>query len=355
MQNNNPNDYLQEDEIDLKEIFKLLINSKKLIVVITLFFTTLGAIYSFQKTPIFKSTALIEIGHYVLNSTDRPNRSLTIEPSKTLIKELTIKFNHKQNALDINSDKLVINFLEDRLIQISHTSSSSATSNNLLSLIMEYIENRHSLLLSNLSQKTKNQLTYKIESITDQIEYSNSELLTQYEDKKIRISNLIKSLNSKLSSLDRKIESLNQIIVADENNLLLLQSNPELFIQRAVQSPTLDQVIFTYRSSLIDYETEKNKVITRKDTLENQLKLMESNVVEAEKIFKLLQEKDRLELELEFLMNQNPTSTQLIGEIVTNTIDSKKELIILVSFIFGLFLSIVIVLINNFLKAFKEE
>ena len=26
MQNNNPNDYLQKDEIDLKEIFMLLIN-----------------------------------------------------------------------------------------------------------------------------------------------------------------------------------------------------------------------------------------------------------------------------------------------------------------------------------------
>ena len=55
MQNNNPNNYLQEDEIDLKEIFKLLINSKKLIIAITLVITTLGAIYSFQKVPVYKS------------------------------------------------------------------------------------------------------------------------------------------------------------------------------------------------------------------------------------------------------------------------------------------------------------
>ena len=61
MQNNNPNDYLQEDEIDLKEIFKLLINSKKLIIVITLVITTLGAIYSFQKAPLYESTALIKL------------------------------------------------------------------------------------------------------------------------------------------------------------------------------------------------------------------------------------------------------------------------------------------------------
>ncbi len=47
MQNNSSNNYLQEAEIDLKELFKLLINSKKLIITITLINKTLGAIYGF--------------------------------------------------------------------------------------------------------------------------------------------------------------------------------------------------------------------------------------------------------------------------------------------------------------------
>ena len=82
---------------------------------------------------------------------------------------------------------------------------------------------------------------------------------------------------------------------------------------------------------------------------------MESNDLDSEKIFWLSQEKNSLELELEFQMKKNPTSTQLIGEIETDVVKSKKELIIFFSFIFGLLLSIVIVLINNSLKAFKEE
>ena len=40
MQNNNPNDYLQENEIELKEIFKFFTNSKKLLIAITLVITT---------------------------------------------------------------------------------------------------------------------------------------------------------------------------------------------------------------------------------------------------------------------------------------------------------------------------
>ena len=82
---------------------------------------------------------------------------------------------------------------------------------------------------------------------------------------------------------------------------------------------------------------------------------MESNNLESEKSFNLSQEKDKLELELAFQMKQNPTNTQLIEEVVTNVVDSKKELIIFFSFIFGLFFSIVIVFINTFLKTFKEE
>ena len=60
-------------------------------------------------------------------------------------------------------------------------------------------------------------------------------------------------------------------------------------------------------------------------------------------------------MKLELLMNQNLTSTHLVGEILTNEVAIKKALTILSSFIFGLFLSIVVVLINNSLKASKKE
>ena len=89
MQNNNPNDYLQEDEIDLKEIFKLLINSKKLIIVTTLIITLLGAIYSFQKATEYKSTALIEIGS---NYQYQDKQKKLFEPTKTLINEIIQEF-----------------------------------------------------------------------------------------------------------------------------------------------------------------------------------------------------------------------------------------------------------------------
>jgi capsular polysaccharide biosynthesis protein len=257
MQNNSSNNYLQEDEIDLKELFKLLINSKKLIITITLVITTLGAIYGFQKAPEYKSTAIIVIGHYESNSfSDALWETKLIESTTSLIQNLNINFIHKLEALGINSDNFAFKPIEDRLIQITYTSPSSVTSDKKVNEILAYIKNRHSLL----TQKTKNHLTYKIKSLENQVG-------TLIENGKTRIAN--------------------EIIILE--------------------------------------------------------------------IFALSKEKDRLELELEFLMKQNLTKTQKVGEILTDDVSTKKEVIILLSFIFGLFLSIIIVLINNSLKAFKEE
>jgi LPS O-antigen subunit length determinant protein (WzzB/FepE family) len=448
MQNKNPDNHFQEDTIDLKEIFKICINSKKLIIVITLVITTLGAIYSFQKKPIFISTALIEIGNYNLDEYNQ----ISIEPLETLIKELTINFIHKKKKKLLN-----IKSIENRLVQTSYTSASSVKNINILNEALRFIENRHSLLMSDHFQKTKKQLTYKINILNNKIQYSKSTLLSQNEGEKIRISNSIESLenqirystqtllsqnedakirisreinkiNIELPGINEKIESLKEIIFKEKSNLLYLKSDNELYILRLAQAPTLDQVIHSYLIKIIDYENKKISLLNdrnnlaiqlknledgnidsgdifeltqEKDNLEIILNLLESyngnnldsdqifkltqekNALELElkplesadsefltltlmnqlnqyqtikdEVFKLTQEKEGLELELEFLMDQNPNSTQLIGEIVTKEISTKKSLIISLSFIFGLFLSIIMIFINYSLKAFKEE
>ena len=64
---------------------------------------------------------------------------------------------------------------------------------------------------------------------------------------------------------------------------------------------------------------------------------------------------DNLELELEFLLKQNSTNTQLIGEIATEETVIKQEKYFFFSFMFGLFLSAIMVFINNSLKAIKQH
>ena len=360
MQKNNSTNYLQEDEIDLKEIFKLLINSKKLIITITLVITTLGAIYGFQKAPEYKSTALIEIGQYDTFE----NKNILLESTSKLIQNLNIAFIHKS---DDDYDSLSTKGIEQKLIKIEIHKPSIELAEKKLEEIIRYIENRHSLLLND----AENQLTYEIKSLNDQIQFT-----------KLGIANQIKSINDQIPTIDLKIKALSTVILEDENNLKLLESNPDSLIQRAIQSPSLNQIIHSYKNTILDLKAEKIQLLQGKDNLETQLKFLESNDLESEEIFKLSQEKDNLErrlerlesnvqeskeilrlskekdnlqFELEFLFKKNQTNTQLIGEIVTNEVTTKKELIILLSFIFGFFLSIAMVLIYNSLKALKEK
>ena len=52
------------DEIDLKEIFKILKESKKLVISTILIFTTASIIYSLSLKPSFISSTKLEIGYY---------------------------------------------------------------------------------------------------------------------------------------------------------------------------------------------------------------------------------------------------------------------------------------------------
>ena len=265
---------------------------------------------------------------------------------------------------------------------IKYTSTLPGKSKQILNELVTFIENKHLNLQNNKTKRITSQLTFKIQSLDNQIEFINNSILSQIEDEKLRITNEIENLNNILPSNNSKIKLLNKVALEDQSNLQLLESNPGVLLQRTSQSPTLNQVIHSYKDQVLDLYAENIntsqkidnlkiqlklldnnnldseetfKLLQEKDSLKIQLKLLDNNNLDSEETFKLLQEKDSLELELEFLMQQNISKTLLIGEIETEEVNSKKRLIIFSSFIFGLFLSIVMVFINYSLKAFKEE
>jgi uncharacterized protein involved in exopolysaccharide biosynthesis len=75
-----------EDEIDLREIFKILIESKKLIISSILIFTIASIIYSLSLKPSFESSTKLEIGYVTTNNVDRE----LIESTSDLITDLNI-------------------------------------------------------------------------------------------------------------------------------------------------------------------------------------------------------------------------------------------------------------------------
>jgi LPS O-antigen subunit length determinant protein (WzzB/FepE family) len=94
MQQNIPEqNHYQEDEIDLKELFKTLWLKKNLIISITTAITILAGVYAFNKTPIYQATALVEIGSYKFhNAVSINNKKIKIDDPGDLAKKLNLLF-----------------------------------------------------------------------------------------------------------------------------------------------------------------------------------------------------------------------------------------------------------------------
>ena len=412
MKINESNDY-SVNQIKLSEVVNTLRNSKKLILFITLIITSLSALYSFQKTQFYESEALIEIGSNIDNK--------LFEKQNLLIQEMKIQFIHKNNEI-LKDGNLNFKSLENRLLLMTYKSNLRENHDEILNELLIFIENRHSNLLTKLREVTKNEIIYDITRLDNEIEFLNEKNRVRSEieindtinaiadlkneikflNEKYRVKSEIEKvkIDSLLPELESKILSLRLIIKDDLQNLALLEENPVYFIQRASESPTLNQVIYSYQDKLIDYENQKTNLLKKRDsmvgslTVDSDLKLYESltkvlsdknnlefalenlkndnlnsgeafnllqdkkdlefalknlknDKLKSVKVFNLLQNKKDLEYELEVLDNRESTLTRLVGKITTTEIGIKALLFIFYGFIFGLITSILIVFIKD--------
>lgn len=127
-----------DDEIDLREILKKLIESKKLIISSILIFTILGYVYSLSLEDSFTTSTKIEIGYY-----DRSDGSQKIiENQNDVISDLKILL--LKNTDNQFNQGVSIQSIEDRVIVLKTTSVSVEQNEKILNEIISYTIKRHS-------------------------------------------------------------------------------------------------------------------------------------------------------------------------------------------------------------------
>jgi len=286
MKNSNLNNEYLEDEIDLSELIRTILNSKKLIIILTLAASLLAFIYSSQEETEYQSTVIIEVGSYRLLNGEKK----LVWPVSTLIKKLRINQISKQlNELNFNS-------IEDHFLEINYTSLSPEFNENIIKEAIKFSQESHTVTLDNIvnsfSEKIKaidneieffkNSLDNEIEvlknSLDNEIEVLKNSIEIQQESQKLRATNSIKTIDNEIPSLEAKIKYLLKLIPEEENNLLLLKSNPTALLQRASSSPTLQQIIYSYNDQIITLRNNIQNLQQEKDILEMQVK----SIVEGE-------------------------------------------------------------------------
>ena len=376
-----------EDEIDLKEIFKILIESKKLIISTILIFTTASIIYSLSLKPSFLTSTILEIGYFEMPD---GNQKLIEKPSN-LISDLKVLI--MKNSDNKFNQNVSITSFEGKLINLETTSSSGEQNENLLTEIINYIDERHSNLAVLITNQQKHQISNEIDLIESEISFLIRVWLRQQEIARVNLEASISKLKSDLPILDQEISQLKQVIIDDSNNLNIVKGST-LAIERAASSPTLEQIISSYKSQINQLTRERNNSISdisilsqklddlkknslqsdelfkleeRKKALENyasqsdelfnleeRKKALENYASQSDELFDLERQQKTLENQLQMLMTQTQVKTQLIGNIETNTIKPKTQLIISLGLIFGFITGIFLVFINNFIKSYKE-
>ncbi|NCB14048.1 MAG: hypothetical protein EOM78_20845, partial [Erysipelotrichia bacterium] len=93
-----------EDEIDLRELFKIIWDKKIFIILFTLAITVLATVYAYSKTPIYEAKALVEIGEYKINNTSKN----FVDDASTLEKKLSTLFVDMEKILKIKLHRFQI-------------------------------------------------------------------------------------------------------------------------------------------------------------------------------------------------------------------------------------------------------
>jgi LPS O-antigen subunit length determinant protein (WzzB/FepE family) len=335
----------REDEIDLREIIKILIESKKLIISSILIFTIASIIYSLSLPPVFKSSTILEIGYY-----EKPDgtQKLIEEPSDLIS---NLKIYQLLNDQQDSSFKAI----ENKLIRIETSSNKTSDNEKILSSMIAFIKNRHNELSITSSNLRKNTLLDEIYLNDSKLSFIKAKNLEYRQLRRSEIEDKIAKLKTALPIIDLEISQLEKAIIDDTNNLSLLKENNTLLIKRASNSPTLEQIIFNYKSKINGFNTKKYTNILETKKLNNKLKILENSTLQSEETVRLEQERKLLENQLQTLMNEAQVKTLPIGNIETENIKQKILVTLLLGLIIGFIVSIFLVLINNFIKNFRES
>ncbi|MCD6172456.1 MAG: hypothetical protein J7J96_01540, partial [Sulfurimonas sp.] len=138
MQENNAG-YIEEDEIDLRELFKTLMRRKKFIIIFTSLVTVGAVVFALLKTPIYEVKSNLQIGFI---GEDLIADSDTLVKTANLVFNVEDKISTKEDFVSevtsISANKKLKNFIEIKTQAISNEEALKKNKE-----VIVYVENRY--------------------------------------------------------------------------------------------------------------------------------------------------------------------------------------------------------------------
>ncbi|WP_419770627.1 MAG: Wzz/FepE/Etk N-terminal domain-containing protein [Candidatus Marinarcus sp.] len=309
---------IQEDEIDLRELFKTIWNKRVFIAGVVLVVTLCATVFAFLKTPTYKAKALFEIGEYKVSNN---SSKILLDNVSELTKKLEILFidiektsiKQETRITKISVPKGLKNYIEIEAEGISNDLLVKKLEN-----IKNYIQTEHQKILNDVKQKREldiKDIEVKISDIKDK------EIVLL--DKKIQAKKeIIREYSKLLKSIDKNLTSIQD-------------KNPSLAALELMQKRDISNFIMDTSNSVLDMENKKNELLTTA-------------------VDRLNEEKNLLILLSE---PHNYKNTEIVGQIMVDNhpVAPKKKLIIVVAFVTSFIIAIFLAFFMQFIKSFKED
>ena len=205
MQQNTPEkNYYQEDEIDLKQLFKTLWLKKNFILGITATITILAGIYAFNKTtiPEYEASALIELGKYNHNNKPINSSSYLVEKlNTTYLKTVDLNYFDTGTILSIKKKN-------ERFIEVASQSSTNENSKVKILNLVAFIQEDENQTIIN---------TFKEWDINEDKLVTDEALL---KDKLVTDEALLKELNDYFDNVKKSNPTLASITLLEKRYLI---------------------------------------------------------------------------------------------------------------------------------------
>jgi capsular polysaccharide biosynthesis protein len=369
--------YIEEETIDLRELFTVLKRRKKLIGSVTALFTLMALLYVLMAQPIYEVKSNLMVGFI---GKDKDGKKANIEEPEVIAKRLSIVFDVKEEikvkkfiskVSDISISKKIKNFITIKTQAISNDEALKknkevvkyaqdlyqpnidryiADVDNNIKATEEKIKNLENLETKNLQRKIELLETQKIIEIDEKINF--------YE--KIKIPSLkekIKFNQEKLEEYTSAVKKLYQSNKKIENTTTIAISSMQMVnYQNLILNSQNKIEDLKTEISLINIETIPNLVKNKKNIQNDMLRKLKYklNIELPYKKVKILEHRDQLKYSKS---KQNIQNSKVIGKyiILDHPIKPKKLLILIAAFITGLMLSVFLAFFMEFLQGTKEK
>jgi len=363
---------IEEDEIDLVELFKTLVKRKWFIVIFTMVVTMLAVVWALTRTPIYEVKSNLQIGFI--------GKDLIADPD-TLIKTANLVFNVEDKistkeafiseVSSIESNKKLKNFIEIKTQAISNDEALKKNKevvtyvkNKYKTVIEQFINNNNNNIKA-IKVKISNLENLETKNLKRQIELLKTQKVVEIDEKikfysKIKINTLEKKIGFHISKLKEYTKAVKQIY---QNNMKVIDATA-LTIS-SIQMVNYQNLILNSQNKIEDLKLEIENI--NNETIPN-LQREKKNI--QNDVLRKLEYKLKIELpnkkvkfleEIEQLKYQNSEqniqNSKVIGSYVIKDypVKPKKKLIVAVAFVTGFILSIFLVFFLEFIRSMKEE